>query len=70
MYIRQPHVATAPPVRQFFVVHAQQVKHRCVQIVDHAFPIDGFVAILVGLAVDRAPLTPPPASHTEKPKGL
>ena len=54
MHVGQPHVAAAEAERDALVVEAQQVQHRGVQVVDLELVLDDLVAVLVGLAVDRA----------------
>src|SRR5262249_58829212 len=57
--VGQPHGAPAEADRQAFVVDAQEVEHRRVQVVDLDLVLDGVVAVVVGLAVDRAALDAP-----------
>ena len=45
--VGQPHVAAAPAVGQALVIHAQQVEHRRVQVVDLAPALDRLVSVLV-----------------------
>ena len=53
-----------------FMIDAQLVQHRGVDVGDVMPVFDGVEAQVVGRAVgDSAPLSPPPAITTEKPKG-
>ena len=54
MHVGQPHVAAAEAEGQALVVDAEQVQHRGVQVVNLDLVLDGFVAVIVGGAVDRA----------------
>ena len=48
MDIREPHVQPAEAHRELRVIHANQVQHGGVQIVDVDFALDGLVSKLVG----------------------
>ena len=51
MYIRQPIIPTAEPIRELFVVEAHWVQDRGVRVVQVDFVFDGEVAELVDGAV-------------------
>ena len=65
--VREAEVAALEEVGQLGVVHAEEVEHRRVQVVDVERVLRGGVAQLVRGAVADAALDPPPASQTEKP---
>ena len=48
MHIGQTEIATGVPIRQLFVIQAQQVQDGCVPVVDVAFSFDGSRTYLVG----------------------
>ena len=54
MDVGEPHVAAAEADGELGVIHAQQVQHGGVQVVDLEAFIDSLVAVLVGAAVDGA----------------
>ena len=60
MHIRQTEIPPRVSIRQPFVVQPQQVQHRRVQVVD----VDGILhraeTKLIGRAIHRAALHPPP----------
>ncbi len=58
VHVGQPHVAAAKAVREPLVVHAQEMKHGGVQVVNLDLVLDGMVAVVVGGAVDGASLDP------------
>src|SRR3954470_20314690 len=49
--VGEAHVSAAPAVGEAFVVHAQEVKHGGVEVLDFGFVLGDFVAVLVGGAV-------------------
>src|SRR5262249_20856850 len=57
-HVCQPHVAPRESDGKLGMVDAQKVEHGCVKIVDVDPVLDGFVAVLIGLAVDHAALHP------------
>ena len=66
VHISKPVIASAVAVSQLLVINAEQVKNRGVEIVNVNFVLRDSRANIVGAAVGRPPLTPPPASHDEK----
>src|SRR6185436_16279353 len=65
MHVREPEVATCIPEGEVLVVKAEQVQHRCVQVVNMHGLLDGLVAKLVGGAVNVSTLH----ASTGKPQG-
>ncbi len=64
--IRQAKRPALVSVRQFLMVHAQQVQDRGVKIIHvHRVLRDG-VAQIIGLTVVLPPLIPPPAIQAQK----
>lgn len=55
-HIRQPHVAASESEGEALVIDAEEVEHRGVEVVDLGAVLDDLVAVVVGLAVDRASL--------------
>src|SRR5580698_2064837 len=56
VHVGQSHVARAEAEGEFFVVQAEQVEHRRVEVVHLELVLDRIVAVLVGLAEDEARL--------------
>ena len=52
--VGQAEITAAEAECQLFVVEAQQVQHRCVQVVDRADVFDGIHSKIVGGSVNRA----------------
>ncbi len=54
MHIREAEIAAGIPIGQFFVVEAQEVQNRRVQVMDVDFILDGGEAKVIGRAMDVA----------------
>ena len=68
--VGQPEAAALVQVGQAFVIDAEQVQQRGVEIVDVHGMLGDVVGEVVGRAVDETPaLTPPPAIHIVKQRG-
>ena len=67
MHVGQAEVAAGVAISETFVVEAQQVEQRGVQVVYADAVLYGAEAELVGGSVCHPPRMPPPASHMVKP---
>ena len=65
--VRQPEVTAGVAIGQAFVVKAEQVENRGVEIMDVHRLLDGLESKFVRGAVDVAALHPPPAIQMVKP---
>ena len=70
MDVGEPHVTAAEADGELGVIHAQQVQHGGVQIVDLEAFIDCLVAVLVGAAVDGTAFHAATGHPEAKPKGV
>src|SRR5438067_5727845 len=68
--VGQAHVAAAPTVGQPLVVHAQQVEHGRVQVVDLAPALDHLVAVLVRGPVSHPALDAPTGQPDAVPERI
>jgi hypothetical protein len=70
MDIGQPHITATVSKRRFGVIYTEQMKHRCMKIVDFAFVADSVIPPLVGFSI-HSPSTDSPSGHPDgEPKGI
>ena len=65
--ISEAEIAAGMPEGELFVIEAQELQNRGVQIVDMHFVLDRGESEFIRRAVDVTAATPPPASHMLKP---
>src|SRR5262245_17783311 len=65
VHVGQPHIAAAETIGKFFVVHAQQVQHSGVEIIDFDLVLDREIAVFVSGPINGAALD----AATRQPNG-